>query len=87
MDDAILKILTQVKNKNLSINSAKSELLTLFNNTPHSFGIVRWYGNEDDDVVCINREKAQEYVEKYNKLVGEEVCYVDEDIWLPLKEA
>jgi hypothetical protein len=52
--------------------------------TPHSYSIVRWRENPHDDVVCLNREVAEDYVRKYNQLVGEEVCYVDKDVWLPL---
>jgi hypothetical protein len=60
------------------------DLLGIFSIMSRSYGIVRWHDNEHEDVVCINREKAQEYVEKYNKLAGKDECYVDDDIWLPL---
>lgn len=52
-----------------------------------SFAIVRWVGNDHEDVVCINRGVAEAYVEKYNKLSGEQSCYVDDDIYEPLSMA
>lgn len=52
-----------------------------------SFGIVRWHENEREDVVCKNKETAEEYARKYNKLSGKEICYVDHDIFFPLNEA
>lgn len=54
---------------------------------PRSYGIVRWHDNELEDVVCVDKATAEEYVSIYNKLAGDEKCYVDEDIWLPLNEA
>lgn len=52
-----------------------------------SYAIVRWHENNHDDVVCVDKQTALEYVQKYNKLAGEEMCFLDEDIWLPLKTA
>lgn len=52
-----------------------------------SYAIVRWYDNNREDVVCTTKEVAEEYVKKYNALKGEEKCFVDTEIWLPLKEA
>jgi hypothetical protein len=61
--------------------------LFLYDVMPRSYGIVRWHDNEYEDVVCVDRAKAEEYVRKYNELAGEELCYVDEDICLPLNKA
>ncbi len=47
------------------------------------FAIVRWHENMREDVVCVDREAADNYVKQYNDLAGKEECYVDEDIWLP----
>jgi hypothetical protein len=52
-----------------------------------SYAIVRWYDNKDEDVVCTTREVAEDYVKKYNALCGKEKCFVDSEIWLPLREA
>jgi len=63
------------------------EILTEKSDMPRSFGMVRWHDNVDENVACVSIEKAEEYVEKYNKLAGEDKCYVDKDIWLLLNEA
>jgi hypothetical protein len=52
-----------------------------------SYAIVRWYDNNNEDVVCTTKEVAEDYVKKYNALSGKEKCFVDTEIWLPLKEA
>lgn len=49
-----------------------------------SYSIVRFRDNVSDDVVCINKDIASEYVKRYNELSGSDDCYVDDDIWLPL---
>lgn len=87
MKEEIKKILEQTFAYNIENDKVSQELLDLFNVMPRSYGIVRWHDNDNEDVVCINKEKAQEYVDKYNKLIGTDVCYVDEDIYLPLNEA
>lgn len=66
---------------------AHKRALNLFRVMPRSYGIVRWHDNELEDVVCVDKATAEEYVSIYNKLAGDEKCYVDEDIWLPLNEA
>jgi hypothetical protein len=67
--------------------TARKQLLNIFSIMPRSYGIVRWYDNKQEVVVCVNKATAEEYVKKYNELAGDEKCYVDEDIWLPLNEA
>jgi len=47
---------------------------------------VRLYNNEYEDVVCVDKETAEDYVKKYNNLAGIEKCYVDDTIWYPLIE-
>lgn len=86
MEEQILQILTEVSKGEKSPEIAQTELLGLFSVVPRSYGIVRWHDNEHEDVVCVDITTAEEYVRKYNKLAGEEKCYVDEDIWLPLNE-
>lgn len=74
---------------NQKFNRAKKRFdeQSLLDVMPRSYGIVRWYDNTQKDVVCVDRATAEDYVDKYNKLAGEEKCYVDEDIWLPLNKA
>ena len=87
MDEKMLQILTEVSKGEKSPELAQTELLGLFSVIPRSYGIVRWHDNEHEDVVCKDKATAEDYVAKYNKLAGEERCYVDEDVWLPLNEA
>ena len=87
MEEQMFQILTEVSKGEKSPELAQDELLGLFSVMPRSYGIVRWYDNIQEDVVCVDRATAEDYVSKYNKLAGEEKCYVDEDIWLPLNEA
>ena len=62
-------------------------MLDEWENDNRSFGMVRQHDNVDEDVACISIEKAEEYVKKYNKLAGEEKCFVDKDIWILLNNA
>ncbi len=87
MKDKILEISDKLKRDKITEIEAKNLLLDLFNISPRSFGMVRWYYNTDDDVACVSIEKAKEYVAKYNKMSGKEDCYVDEDVWLLLNDA
>ena len=87
MEEKMFQILTEVAKGEKSPEIAQIELLGLFSVMPRSYGIVRWHDNEYEDVVCVDRATAEEYVRKYNKLAGWAKCYVDEDIWLPLNEA
>jgi hypothetical protein len=87
MEEQMFQILIEVSKGEKSPELAQTELLCLFSVMPRSYGIVRWHDNEHEDVVCVNRETADEYVRKYNELAGFAKCYVDEDIWLPLNEA
>jgi len=52
-----------------------------------TYAIVRWYDNNKEDVVCSTKEVAEDYVKKYNTLCGEEKCFVDTYVWLPLEKA
>lgn len=52
-----------------------------------SFSVVRWHENKHEDVVCVDKKTALEYIEKYNKLAGEEMCFLDNEVWLPLEKA
>lgn len=52
-----------------------------------SYAIVRWHDNNSEDVVCTTKEVAEEYVRKYNALCGKDKCFVDTEIWLPLRDA
>jgi len=52
-----------------------------------SYAIVRWHDNNKEDVVCSTKEVAEDYVKKYNTLCGEEKCFVDTYVWLPLQKA
>ena len=87
MDEKMLQILTEVSKGEKSPELAQTELLGLFSVMPRSYGIVRWHDNEHEDVVCVDRATAEEYVRKYNELAGWAKCFVDKDIWLPLNEA
>ena len=87
MEEKMFQILTEVSKGEKSPELAKTELLGLFSVMPRSYGIVRWHDNKHEDVVCVDRATAEDYVRKYNKLSGDEKCYVDEDIRLPLNEA
>lgn len=87
MENEIYKILKKHKLPLKKREEVLTDLLLLFSVMPRSYGIVRWYDNVQEDVVCIDRATAEDYVAKYNKLAGDEKCYVDEDIWLPLNEA
>ena len=87
MKEQMFQILTEVSKGEKSPELAQTELLGLLSVMPRSYGIVRWHDNKHEDVVCVNRETALEYVRKYNELAGWTKCYVDEDIWLPLNEA
>lgn len=86
MEDKIDEILL-ANFKEGNWQEARKQLLLLFSVMPRSYGIVRWHENEHEDVVCVNKTTAEEYVRKYNELAGWAKCYVDEDIWLPLNEA
>ena len=86
MEEQMFKILTEVSKGEKSPELAQTELLGLFSVMPRSYGIVRWHDNRQEDVVCVDKATAEEYVRKYNEISGEEECYVDEDIWLPLSE-
>lgn len=77
---SVLRYITELE----KIKEAKQ--LTL-QGVSNSYAIVRWYDNGREDVVCIDKEIALDYVQKYNKLAGKEECYLDKDVWLPLKEA
>ena len=87
MEEQMFQILIEVSKGEKSPELAQTELLGLFSVMPRFYGIVRWYDNIYEDVVCVDRETAEEYVAKYNKLAGEEKCYVDDDIWSPLNDA
>jgi len=87
MKEQIRKICTQLNDGQIAVTQATEQLLDLFSVMPRSYRIVRWHDNEYEDVVCVDRATAEEYIRKYNELAGEEKCYVDEDIWLPLNEA
>lgn len=78
-------LLAFTKDYNKTLN--QSENVVLDDVMPRSFGMVRWYENVQEDVACMSIAKAQEYVDKYNKLAGEEKCYVDEEVFLLLSEA
>ena len=82
----LTRILHDLDQGNISSTEAETQVLNLFSVMPRSYGVVRWYDNRYKDVVCVNREKAQEYVKKYNDLAVKKECYVDEDIYLPLDE-
>lgn len=71
-----------------TLEISKTFLFQFFveNHSEKAFGIVRWHGNVDDDIICKDKATAESYVEKYNKLKGETKCYVDENVWLPYKE-
>lgn len=87
----------QMQGKELNIHQ-KADALIEFNrlldyveeleksSTQCSYGIVRWYDNVQEDVVCVDKATAEKYVSKYNKLAGDEKCYVDDDVWLPLNK-
>ena len=85
--EQIFQILTEVSKGEKSPELAQTELLGLFSVMPSSYGIVRWHDNEHEDVVCVDRATAEEYVRKYNELDGRTKCFVDDDIWLPLNDA
>ena len=88
MEKEIIKILKEYKEyKNGGLTHAKNELLSLFSVNSRSCGIVRWYENTNEDVCCTSLEEAKKYVDKYNKLAGEDVCYVDKDVWLLYNES
>jgi hypothetical protein len=87
MDEKVLEICNKLNRIQITVSEAHEQLLSLFSVMPRSYGIVRWYDNVEEDVVCVDRATAEDYVAKYNKLAGDEKCYVDEDIWLPLNEA
>lgn len=86
MKAQILKISDDLRFNKIGDKEAKMLLLDLFLVIPRSFGMVRWYENIDEDVACVSIEKAEEYVEKYNKLAGEEKCYVDKETYLLANE-
>jgi hypothetical protein len=86
MEEQMHEILMNLNRGRIAVSEAQDQLLDLFNMT-RSYGIVRWRDNEHDDVVCVNRATAEQYVKKYNELAGWAKCYVDDDIWLPLNEA
>lgn len=50
----------------------------------NSYAVVRWHENNHEDVVCVDKQVALNYIEKYNNLAGEEKCYLDKKVWLPL---
>ena len=87
MEKEIRQICTELNDGKIAVVQATEQLLNLYSVMPRSYGIVRWYDNTQEDVVCVDRATAEDYVSRYNKLAGEEKCYVDEDIWLPLNEA
>ncbi len=87
MEEQMFQILTEVSKGEKNPELAQTEILGLFSVMPRSYGIVRWYDNMQEDVVCVDKATAEKYVRKYNKLAGYKKCYVDEDIWLPLSEA
>lgn len=84
MEKQIENILIKVDEGTVPVQQAIKELLDLFSAMPRSYGIVRWHDNEHEDVVCVDKATAVEYVKKYNELTGLYQCYVDEDIYLPL---
>jgi len=86
MKDEILKILADVSKGEKSPETAQKEILDIFSTTQQRYSIVRWYNNEYEDVVCVDKETAEDYVKKYNNLAGIEKCYVDDTIWYPLIE-
>jgi len=87
MKEQMLSILLNYIGSPEKAIDARTELLNLIDIAPHSFGIVRWYDNKYEDVVCLNKAIAEEYVRKYNELAGEEKCYIDNNVWLPLSDA
>ena len=87
MKRELLKIAKDLDKEKINEQEARKLLLGLLDIMPRSFGMVRWHSNEDEDVACVDIEKAKEYVEKYNKLAGYTVCYVDTEIYTLLNEA
>lgn len=61
----------------------KGIIVPIYKNTNKTFDatVIEVLG---EDIVCIDRKTADEYVQKYNKLAGLDECYVDEDVWIPL---
>ena len=84
MKNKIIEISEKLKNDTISDLEAQNLLLNVFNE--RTFGMVRWFSNEYDDVACVSIEKAEEYVEKYNNLSGKSDCYVDRDVFYLLKD-
>jgi hypothetical protein len=87
MKTELSKIAQDLEQNIITENEARSLLLGLLGVVPPSYGIVRWHENDKEDVVCVNKAVARDYVAKYNKLAGEEKCYLDEEVWLPLNKA
>lgn len=86
LEDKIDSILNDVSNGELMQSHAKKQLLEVFYDTPTTYGIVRWTNNDNDDVVCVNKEIAKSWADSYNKLSGSNDCYIDENVWIPFSE-
>lgn len=52
-----------------------------------SFTVIRWYNNPREDVVCTNKETAKKWCDTYNKIAGEEKCFIDDEICKPYNGA
>lgn len=87
MEEQILQILIEVSKGDKQPEVAQKELLELFNSIQQTFAVVRWFDNEYSDIVCINKEVAQVWADKYNELSGWGGCYVDEEYSIKLSEA
>jgi hypothetical protein len=86
MEDIKQKIVEIITHTHKTPSEQADEILLLFS-VIGSYAIVRWYDNNNEDVVCTTKEVAEDYVKKYNTLSGKEKCFVDTEIWLPLREA
>jgi uncharacterized coiled-coil protein SlyX len=73
------------------LTDKRNELLKLYNEHEElqcsvaNFSIVRWYENNKNDVVCINDQVGKQFVDTHNKLAGDQVCYLDKNVFIPLK--
>jgi hypothetical protein len=86
MEKLIKETTEKLINGTITKDDSDKILFGLFSIMTRSYGIVRWYDNEYEDVVCVDKATAEDYVRKYNKLAGCTKCYVDKDIWLPFCE-
>ncbi len=82
----LTQILEDYKEGCLTVEEANTELLNLYSVMP-SFTIIRWHDNPREDVVCTNMDTAKKWCDTYNKLSGEDKCFIDDEICKPYNGA